>query len=192
MSHQLFTNSAILLIRRGAHPYIPIPRPQCARSRRIGSREKGFSHASQISSHQNRALRRHRNRPRLPGRRPHAGFHPVQQVPGNVLAHFYAAHPVLHEGETRPQVPAQHVAFLYMRARLGSCRHRRHRSLVARRPGYPRRHHRLSHLRSHRVRTQGSAQSHAIERRGMRVSRIRGNTRLPSDHSPSRESCCPL
>lgn len=120
MSHQLFTNSAILLIRRGAHPYIPIPRPQCARSRRIGSREKGFSHASQISSHQNRALRRHRNRPRLPGRRLHVGFHPVQQVPGNVLAHFYAAHPILHEGEPRPQVPAQHVAFLYMRARLGS------------------------------------------------------------------------
>lgn len=100
MSHQLFTNSAILLIRR-AHPYIPIPRPQCARSRRIGSREKGFSHASQISSHQNRALHRHRNRPRLPGRRPHVGFHPGQQVPGNVLAHFYTAHPVLHEGETR-------------------------------------------------------------------------------------------
>ena len=120
MSHQLFTNSAILLIRRGAHPYIPIPRAQCARSRRIGSREKGFSHASQISSHQNRALRRHRSRPRLPGRRLHVGFHPVQQVPGNVLAHFYAAHPVLHEGEPRPQVPAQHVAFLYMRARLGS------------------------------------------------------------------------
>lgn len=185
MSHQLFTNSAILLIRR-AHPYIPIPRPQCARSRRIGSREKGFSHASQISSHQNRALHRHRNRPRLPGRRLHVGFHPVQQVPGNFWLTFM---PLIlffmKENQDRKYLLNMWLSFICGLA-WGLCRHRRHRSLVARRPGYPRHHHRLSHLRSHRVRTQGSARSHVIERRGMRVSRIRRNTRLPSDIIPHR------